>query len=78
MEIQQMKLKNIGCFTERTFDFSDLTVIVGDNRTGKSTLVHAIFFAIFGRHLHASLKPEDLCSKGEKFGTAIMYFSKKP
>jgi len=71
-----MKLKNIGCFTERTFDFSDLTVIVGDNRTGKSTLVHAIFFAIFGRHLHASLKPEDLCSKGEKFGTAIMYFSK--
>jgi len=77
MEIQQVKLKNICCFTERTFDFSNLTVILGDNRTGKSTLVHALFFAIFGRHLHNSLKPEDLCRKGEKFGTAVLYFSKK-
>ncbi len=74
MEIQQLKLKNIGCFTERTFDFSDLTVIFGDNRTGKSTLVYAVFFAIFGEHLHKGLKPKDLCRKGEQFGTTVLYF----
>ncbi|QTA93946.1 AAA family ATPase [Desulfonema magnum] len=76
MEIQQLKLKNIGCFTERTFDFSDLTVIFGDNRTGKSTLVYALFFALFGKHLHTGLKPKDLCRKGEPFGTTVMYFNK--
>ncbi len=71
MEIQRLTLENIGCFTHRTFDFSNMTVIFGENRTGKSTLVYAVFFAIFGEHLHKSLKLEDLCRKGEAFERAI-------
>lgn len=76
MEIQQLRVENIGCFPERTFDFSNPTVIFGENRTGKSTLVYALYFALFGNHLHGGLKPQDLCRKGERIGTTTLYFHK--
>lgn len=76
MEIQRVALENIGCFEEQHFDFSNLTVIFGENRTGKSTLVYSLFFALFGDHLHKALKPEDLCQKGRQFGIATVYFDK--
>jgi DNA repair exonuclease SbcCD ATPase subunit len=76
MEIQRVALETIGCFEEQQFDFSNLTVIFGENRTGKSTLVYSLFFALFGIHLHKALKPEDLCQKGRQFGIATLYFNK--
>ncbi len=66
MKIRQLKLKNVGCLADRTVDFSDLTMIYGENRSGKSTLVYAIFFALFGKHLNSSLRRQDLCRIGEK------------
>lgn len=75
MEIQQINLENIGCFANRVFDFSNLTVVFGENRSGKSTLVYALFFALFGGHLHKNLKLTDLCRKGERIGTATLKFS---
>ncbi|MDM8523124.1 AAA family ATPase [Desulfococcaceae bacterium HSG8] len=75
MEIRQLRLENIGCFKDQQFDFSNLTVVHGENRAGKSTLVYAIFFALFGIHLHKSLRLEDLCRKGEKFGTLTLYLN---
>lgn len=76
MKIQQLRLENIGCFTDRTFDLSNLTVIFGENRTGKSTVVYALFFALFGMHLHKGLRLEDLCRKGERNGSTALYFNK--
>jgi len=74
MNIEYVDLENIGCHRHRKIDFSDLTVVYGENRTGKSTLVYALFFALFGSHLHKSLKTADLCRIGEQFGTASVGF----
>ncbi|MGE0086592.1 MAG: ATP-binding protein [Desulfococcaceae bacterium] len=74
MKIQSMEVENIGCFTEKHIGFSDLTVIHGENRTGKSTLVYAVFFALFAKHLNPHLRVQDLCRKGEKSGRVIVSF----
>ncbi|MCP4106590.1 MAG: AAA family ATPase [Desulfobacteraceae bacterium] len=76
MRIQQLRLENVGCFADKTFDFSNLSVIFGENRTGKSTVVYALFFALFGAHLHKGLRLEDLCRKGEKTGVSGLFFNK--
>jgi len=70
MMIEQVRLSNLGCYTERTFDLDDLTVIHGENRTGKSTFVYALFFGLFGGHLNEHLKPSDLARIGEPYGIA--------
>lgn len=75
MELERFTIKNIGCFEEKTFDFSNLTVVFGENRTGKSTLVYALFFALFGRHLNSHLRLKDLCQKGRDFGLAELDFN---
>ncbi len=75
MRLRRLELENIGCFSRAAFDFSDTaTVVFGENRTGKSTLVYALFFAIFGRHLNTGLTAKDLCTKGEPSGGARLLF----
>ncbi len=68
MNILQIRLSNIGCYEEKSFDFENLTVIHGENRTGKSTLVYALFFSIFGDHLNQQLTISDLARIGEPYG----------
>lgn len=75
MRIQRLELKNIGCFGRADFEFGDATLIFGENRTGKSTLVYALFFALFGRHLNGGLTLKDLCTKGEPSGGAHLFFT---
>ncbi len=74
MKIRRLELENIGCYVSRSFDFDDLTVVRGENRTGKSTLIYALFFALFGTHLHNGLNTSDLCRKGQTFGSAVLDF----
>lgn len=75
MRITQLKVEHIGCYTGSSFPFSDLTVIYGENRAGKSTLIYALYYALYGRHLNTTLSVPDLCQKGEKFGAATLHFS---
>jgi len=75
MKLEKCTLKNIGCFQEKTIEFSNLTVIFGENRTGKSTLIYALFFALFGKHLNSHLRLKDLCQKGKDSGTAELSFT---
>jgi exonuclease SbcC len=77
MKIEQLRLDDIGCFTRQAFDFEDLTVIYGENRTGKSTTVNALFFALFGAHLDRALTVADLTRKGEACGTARLRFASR-
>jgi predicted ATPase len=47
MNIKQLTLENFKCFkTEKTFDFSRLTILTGANSSGKSSVIHAILGAI--------------------------------
>jgi DNA repair exonuclease SbcCD ATPase subunit len=77
MKIEQLKVEHIGCYTGTSFQFSDLTVIYGENRAGKSTLIYALYYALFGKHLNTTLSVPDLCQKGEKFGAATLHFSQQ-
>ncbi len=74
MKIEQLKVEHIGCYSGASFQFSDLTVIYGENRAGKSTLIYALYYALFGKHLNTTLSVPDLCQKGEKFGAATLCF----
>ncbi len=77
MKIEQLKVEHIGCYSGSSFQFSDLTVIYGENRSGKSTLIYALYYALFGKHLNTSLSVPDLCQKGEKFGAVTLSFSRQ-
>jgi DNA repair exonuclease SbcCD ATPase subunit len=75
MKISQLKVEHIGCYSGSSFQFSDLTVIYGENRAGKSTLIYALYYALYGKHLNTTLSVPDLCQKGEKIGAATLHFS---
>ena len=77
MKIDQLKVEHIGCYSGASFQFSDLTVIYGENRAGKSTLIYALYYALFGKHLNTTLSVPDLCQKGEKFGAVTLRFSRQ-
>ena len=68
MKIQKISLSNIGCYNEKSIDFDNLTVVYGENRSGKSTLVYSLFFALFGDHLNDHLSVSDLTRIGEPYG----------
>jgi len=76
MIIDQLQLTHMGCYSERVFAFPKLTVVHGENRSGKSTLVYALFWALFGKHLQPGLQPGDLCQKGKPEGRVVLTFSK--
>lgn len=76
MEIKRLQLSRFGCFTEKTFYLADFSVIFGENRSGKTTLVYGLLFALFGSHLNRSLKVHDLCRKGEASAAATILFKK--
>ena len=48
MYIKSLKLKTYKCFEERDFAFDSLNFITGRNGAGKSTVIEAIIFALFG------------------------------
>ena len=77
MKFQSILLEQIACFMEKEFHFKNLTVIHGENRTGKSTLVYALYFALFGKHLNTGLNPKDLCRKGEHAGVATLCYARE-
>lgn len=74
MILRELRLRDIGCFEAERFALHPLTVVHGENRTGKSTLVYALFFALFGEHLHRNLAVEDLIRKGRHVGEARLVF----
>lgn len=74
MEIESIQLENIGCFDKKTFDFKRLTVLHGANRTGKSTFVYGLFFALFNEHLNPGLTLNELVRMGERHGNATLIY----
>jgi predicted ATP-dependent endonuclease of OLD family len=44
MKLTKLTIKNFRGFEEETIDFDDITVFVGENNTGKTTILDAIRF----------------------------------
>ena len=54
MRILAVHIDGFGCFTDRSFEFGEgLTLIVGPNEAGKTTLVRAIAAILFGQQAGA-------------------------
>jgi predicted ATPase len=61
MKIEQLTLENFKCFkTEKTFDFSRLTILTGANSSGKSSVIHAILLALQSQDF-----PNNLSTNGD-------------
>lgn len=48
MKINQLKIEGFGKLINRTYNLSDMTTFLGDNETGKSTILAFIKYMLFG------------------------------
>lgn len=48
MLIKQLKIEGFGKLINQTYDLKDMTVFIGDNETGKSTILAFIKYMLFG------------------------------
>lgn len=74
MLLQQLKLQNIRSYLDQTIDFSEgSTLLSGDIGSGKSTILLAIEFALFGTS-RPDLPGEALLRKGSTQGSVELNF----
>jgi putative ATP-dependent endonuclease of OLD family len=59
MKLTKLTIKNFRGFEEETIDFDDITVFVGENNTGKTTILDAIRFAIGAKGFNGNLSRYD-------------------
>ena len=48
MKIKQLKIEGFGKLINQTYDFKELTIFIGNNETGKSTILAFIKYMLFG------------------------------
>jgi len=69
-KITRLVLRNIGPFDEAEFDFhKPWTVILGNNGSGKSTVLRALALGLSGRDVDARRAARSLLRRGELSGT---------
>jgi len=72
--ISSVELENFLSHSDTSIKFdSGVTVFVGDNGAGKSSIIDAITFALFGKHTRKSNK--GLIKRGENQGYAKVIFN---
>jgi len=75
----KLTLKNFRCYKEKIFEFEDgLTLISGPSGVGKSTILMAIHFAIFGTGLKISTVGTNSCSVELEMGDIKIVRKKRP
>lgn len=63
MLIQNIVLKNFRCFKDVAIDFESLSIIVGENGTGKTAILEAINYAFSSSFLSSRIEEQDFnCS----------------
>lgn len=66
--IQKIRLQNIRCFKDRVFEFGkNINLIIGQNGTGKTTILEAIGFFAFGGFVSSS-SDSSAVSDGQQVG----------
>jgi predicted ATP-dependent endonuclease of OLD family len=69
MWINKVELSNIRCFAQANINFSErMNVLIGENNSGKSTILHAI------RHIQEGGMNSTFIRSGEQDGSVKIYF----
>ncbi len=74
MILQKIKLQNFRSYTKAEFDLDKVTVVVGENGSGKSNLMEAIYLAAIGRSFRAE-RDIEMIRYGEQFSILNFQFS---
>ena len=68
--IDKISLQNFRSYEKRTFELGDKTIIVGENGSGKSNLMEAIYMLATGKSFRAD-REEEMMRYGENFFQVI-------
>jgi len=77
MQFQRIRVQNWRCFTDESVRFKDgVTVLYGNNGSGKSSLLEAAFFALYGTDaLEAGTTMDDVVTTDEDTAEVTLSFA---
>lgn len=72
-------LKNFKCYENKTFEFDNGFVLIeGQSGTGKTSILQAIIFALFGKGKNIKMNGKTSCSVELEFEDLVIFRSKNP
>lgn len=75
----KLTLKNFKCYENKTFEFDNGFVLIeGQSGTGKTSILQAIIFALFGKGKNIKMNGKTSCSVELEFEDLVIFRSKNP
>lgn len=74
MRVKKITIKNFRCVKEQSFEAKDLSMFIGDNATGKTSILEAVNFALSPRFLSGRIKHSDFRDGGDDSITIDLEF----
>ena len=75
----KLTLKNFKCYQEKTFEFDKGFVLIeGQSGVGKTTILQAIIFVLYGKGKNLKMNGKTSCSVQLEYDDLIIFRSKNP
>ena len=74
MRVKKITIRNFRCVKEQSFEAKDLSIFIGDNATGKTSILEAVNFALSSRFPSGRIKHSDFRDGGDEPITVDLEF----